>query len=153
MQIIGLSLIVLCLLSFTNPAFIQAPEDPDPVTDGCTGLSSARAKRVVEFFLTFDALSEERQTVGTVDVSLSEIVPVLDAASCTRLNSIVSNNENFRRVDENLPSDEGKFYYKTDDFYYIFWGLRPAHERIRLGPKKLFIVVSGDFETVWEFYM
>ncbi|MEP1890116.1 MAG: hypothetical protein ABJJ14_00505 [Cyclobacteriaceae bacterium] len=138
---------------FTIKGFAQVPEDPDPVTDGCTGYEGARGRKFVEFFLTLDNFSTERVLVGASNVSISEIAPVSEEAACVRLSSIISNNAKYQTVDQSISNDETKYYYQTNDFYYIFWAWKPENDnRIRFGPKRLFIVVSGDFENVWEFY-
>ena len=114
---------------------------------------SRYATQSVQFFLTWANREDDRIEVGATNETVEQIQPVADEAICSQLNQIVRNNPKYKKVDDNLDSKRTKYYYKTENFYYIFWAKKPAYDnRPSTGPRRLFIIVSADFQNVWEKY-
>ena len=112
-----------------------------------------RAHNRLMFFLTLSHMEPERIETGAVSETVSQIRPISDGAICSRLNQIVQNNPKYKSVDQNLNVKRTKYYYRTNNLYYIFWDKKPEFdETISLGPKTLFIVVNKDNWNIWEYY-
>lgn len=146
--LLSTSIIIISLNSFGQ---VLLPDCPYPnATD--------RAYRHVKFFLTLDPWKQNRQECGAIDIPETQIRAVADANTCGKLYSIIDGNSKYKNINDNLSDDRTLFFYRTDDFYYIFWDYKPEPEsapgtvRIRTGPRTLFIVMSKDFKSIWEFY-
>ncbi|MEM6737704.1 MAG: hypothetical protein AAF620_16700 [Bacteroidota bacterium] len=127
-------------------------------TNSCpTFAGSSKAHNKVMFFLTLPDREDKRIQVGATNETVEQIEPVSESIICNELNKIVNNNPKFKAVDHNLDDRRTKYYYQTNNLYYIFWHWKPEDNpengiRIRTGPKTLFIVVNKDFSEVWEHY-
>lgn len=112
--------------------------------------SHDKAYRHVKFYLTSPDLQNERINFGTNNIPVEQIRHVDDEAVCIKLNAILKSNVSFKEIDEE-PDLKKKFYYQTDNFYYIFWDY--TDDKIRFGPKTIFIVVNKAFVVVGTCYM
>lgn len=129
-----------------------------PIIGGSCTSEYDKAKFNVEFFLQMQQHQENREESGTDGISLSQVRIVNTESICSELNSIINNNQKYQDIQANLPSDKTKYFYRTDSFFFIFWDDKPEELpegsiRFKTGPKKIFIVVSQDFQTTWEFYI
>jgi hypothetical protein len=112
-----------------------------------------RAHNAVMFFLTLNEMNDERIETGATTETVSQIRSVSDESICSRLNQIVFSNPKYKSVQDNLPTEEIMYFYRTNNLYYIFWAKKPEYDgKISFGPKSLFIVVSNNFTNIWEFY-
>ena len=114
--------------------------------------SSTRAYKRVNYFLTLPDREDKRIETGATNETVDQIRPVADENICLKLNEIVSGNNLYRKVDASLDEDETKYYHRTDNLYYIFWTKKPEFDRPSFGPRTLFIVVSKDYNSVWQYY-
>lgn len=145
-----LSIVVLCL-------FIQIckAQRPIAVNNNCPNPSGGRkAFFTVRFFLNVYDLQNARVEMGATNETIEQIRPVSDGVVCSALNEIVRNNPKFRLIEDNLKPDRTKYYYRTENFFYIFWDKKPEFDNIpNTGPNKIFVVVSADYQNIWEFYL
>ena len=152
MKITSLRLIVtlaLCLIS--RIGFAQRPAESNVTCINPEG--SQRAHNRIMFFLTFSNREEDRIEVGAINENIEQIRPVADETICSALSQIVLDNPDYKEIDENLEEKDTKYYYRTDNFYYIFWTRKPEYDNwFKTGPQEIFLVVSTDFEQVWEYY-
>jgi hypothetical protein len=143
-----ISILVFCLMS--QIGFAQktiSPINPCPNLTGGEGAHFA-----VMYFLKYPIAENARIETGATNESVDQIKQVSDETICSALNQIVLNTPKYKRVDDNLDTKNTKYYYRTDNFYYIFWDRKPEHDNKITGPKSLFIVVSSNYEHVWEYY-
>ncbi len=134
-------------------AHIAKGQRPPIVTDPCPNPNgSQRAQFSVRFFLTFPAAESARIETGATNETIEQIRPVADATICSALNQIVLNTPKYKSVDDNLDVRDTKYYYRTDNLYYIFWDRKLEHDNKISGPRTLFIVVSADYQNIWEYY-
>lgn len=124
------------------------------IVDTCPNPNGGqRAYNSVKFFLTLSDMLDERNETGTTTESVSQIRSVSEESVCAKLNDIVRGNPKYKRVDDTLDQKRTKYYYRTDNFYYIFWDRKPQYDNIpNTGPKTLFIVVSKDYKKIWQYY-
>ena len=129
------------------------------IETGCPPNGTEKTQFSMEFFLYSPYFEDERSQSGTSGILINEIGSIDSQTICNQLNEIIQGNEEYKRIDQDIPIDETKYFYQTNDFYFIFWDLKAqtpppgGGTRTRLGPKKLFIVISKDFQTIWEFYV
>jgi len=136
------------LIIISNFVVGQNVNDPEV---GCAP-ASERAKTTVEFFLKMSHLENERIQSGTNGVSVSEIKPVTDFSKCARLEQIIELTPKYASIDaEAKGKGRVRFYYQTNNFYYIFWGYND--NIIRTGFRKIFIILNSQFTVVGEFYI
>jgi len=131
------------------------------ITGPCPNPSeSERAQRRVEYFLKYQNREDDRIKAGAENESIEQIRPVVDETICNELNKVVNQTPKYKKIDENLDPKDTKYYYRTDNVFYIFWIRRPEYEtkagsdkiHIHLGPRVIFLVISSDFQNVHEFY-
>ena len=141
------AIIILCM---TNASFGQrfVPENACPSPN-----MSEIAQLRVDFFLTWPSEEDDRIETGANNETVEQIRPVADESICAELNNIVNNTPKYKRINENIDPKDTKYFYRTDNLFYIFWSQRPEYDDIPSpGPRRLFIIVSADFQNVWEKY-
>jgi hypothetical protein len=111
------------------------------------------ANFTVDWFLLSPVAKTERAEAGAINETAEEKSPVSDETICGKLDQIVRNNPKYKNIEDNLPPDRTRYHYSTENFYYVFWDKKPEFEIPGTGPRELFIVVSKDFENIWEFYL
>lgn len=141
-------------LCFFLLAQVSIAQRPIVNSSACPNPSGGqRAHNAVMFFLTLSDMNDERMETGATFETVSQIRSISDETICSRLNQIVLNNPKYKTMQDNLPAQDTKYYYRTDNLYYIFWAKRPEYDgKIALGPKSLFIVVSAANENIWDYY-
>jgi hypothetical protein len=142
------SILLLCLMI----QFTYAQKTITPLNPCSNAEVSQRAHNRVMFFLKFSNREDARIETGATNESVDQIRQVSDETICSALNQIVLNNPKYKSVDDNLDVRNTKYYYRTENFYYIFWDRKPKYDNKITGPKSLFIVVSSNYEHVWEYY-
>ncbi|MGE4288569.1 MAG: hypothetical protein AB7E36_07770 [Salinivirgaceae bacterium] len=105
------------------------------------------SKLSIELFLTDINYEEKRITSGTNNISISEVFAIDNEEECANLKNIVQSNPMYNQIDQ--VTDLRKYFYKTNDFYFIFWQPR----KLSLGPKRLFLVIKKDYSKIYEFYL
>lgn len=142
--------IILSLWMTTNLANSQ-----ELIDDSCPSPTGGRRAHFrVELFLTFPDRTDERIETGATNETVSMIRPVFVDSICLKLNAIVRGNTGYKQIDDNLHESKTKYYYRTDNLYYIFWNKKPQYDGLLLtGPRRLFIVVSKDYQHIWEYYL
>jgi len=83
---------------------------------------------------------------------VEQIRPVSDESICAELNKIINNNTKYKQINDNLKPQNTKYFYRTENLYYIFWNKKPEYDIPSPGPRRIFIIVSADFQNVWEKY-
>ncbi len=101
----------------------------------------------MESFLTNVNHKDKRVASGTENILFTEAQPVGDEAICSVLQNIIQSNSKYRKVDES--SKLRKHFYKTNNFYFVFWNFK----RSGLGSRLLFLVIKKDFSKTYEFYL
>lgn len=95
----------------------------------------------------YDTSKEDKRIAsGTNNIPLSEVRPVEIEIECNTLHNFLLNNLKYQRMVR--EKGQRKFFYQTNDFYYVFW----INDPIGTGPKKIFFVVKKDFSETFEFY-
>jgi len=122
--------------------------------DNCPDLNvSELAQFTVEFFVNPNNYHNRWSEYGVTNQSVEQIRPVSDESICAELNKIINNNTKYKQINDNLKPHNTKYFYRTNDLFYIFWTRRPEYDDVpSLGPRELFIIVSVDFQNVWEIY-
>ena len=108
-----------------------------------------RALFSVKYFLTASDLNKERISSGNTNIPIEEIKHVNNEQVCVKLNNLINSNAKYKEIATSTPKT--KFFYQTNNFYYIFWSY--ADSLPRTGPKRIFIVVNNQFNVVGEFYI
>ncbi|GAB3341690.1 hypothetical protein GCM10027429_30330 [Marivirga atlantica] len=121
--------------------------------NSCTS-NSRLARYRVEFFLTLPDRKVFREETGATGEKVEQIAIVQDENVCNSLQNFISNNRKFKNIDQSIiDTDKQIYFYKTDNFYYVFWGRKPEFDdRPATGPKTLFIVIKNDLSQFWEYY-
>jgi hypothetical protein len=142
----GIILSVLILCAFEMSAQRTA-------VNSCTS-NSRLARYRVEFFLTLPDRKVFREETGATGEKVEQIAIVQDENVCNSLQNFISNNRKFKNIDQSIiDTDKQIYFYKTDNFYYVFWGRKPEFDdRPATGPKTLFIVIKNDLSQFWEYY-
>lgn len=136
------NIILIIVLLFTC-SFNYAQDIPEY---GCTP-SHTKAYLTVKFFLTEEHLEEERIETGTNNIPVEQIRHLEDILTCEKLDAIVSSNTLMQKI--KADTSKTKYYYRTDDFYFIFW----RNMNILMGPKKLIFIVNSNFEVVGQYHI
>lgn len=114
----------------------------------------SRAFNRVKFFIVLPDRENLRQETGAVNEKEEQIRPVTEESACTELNELILTNEKYAQIDSHLREDRAKYYYQTNNFYYIFWTWKPEFDDVpKLGPKTIFIVVKKEGGQHWEYYL
>ncbi|NEV94450.1 hypothetical protein G3567_09880 [Psychroflexus sp. YR1-1] len=138
-------LLILSLI-FTMSTYAQTEQK-----NSCTP-EHTFAKFKVELFLTKNEKSYREKT-GTIEESVDKISAVKNESECIALNNFIEKNDKYHQINQGIDTSlKTIYYYKTSNFYYIFWGFKPEYYRPRMGPKQVFIVVNKDLSQHWEFY-
>jgi hypothetical protein len=116
---------------------------------------SDRAFRAVKLFITSSYYEDEREQVGIINEALEQIEVANDEEECLKLINLIANSPKYNKINQQtIGTNSTIYYYKTHNFYYIFWDKKPAFDSIPYtGPKTLFLVVKKDFSQIWEFYI
>lgn len=133
----------LITLILTINSFASAQELNDP---SCP-VDNYKERFIVESFLTEAHLQDERIESGTNEVETSEISIIEDKAICQNLDFLVSSHTLMKNIDD--EEVKTKFYYKTNNFYFIFW----LQLNQLLGPKFPIFIVNKNFELVGVYYI
>lgn len=125
-----------------------------PQMSACTPESSSAEFRV-ELFLTLADRENLRQETGTTNETVEQIAVVEDEQDCSSLKNLIWDNQNYNRINQSMAGrDKQIYFYKTNNFYYVFWNKKPESDGIpRTGPKTLFLVIKKDLSQVWEYYL
>lgn len=116
--------------------------------DNCTP-SHDRALFMVKYYLTASDLNEDRIKTGTNNIPIEQVKHVDNEVICKKLDAIVTSNAKFNEI--NKTTKRTKFFYQTNDFYYIFWDYIDG--KLRTGSKRVFIVVNKSFVVVGVSYV
>jgi hypothetical protein len=144
-----ISILVFCLMTQIGYAQNQIiPINSCPNPNG-----SKLADFAVDWFLLSAVAKEDREKVGATNEAAEEKMPVSDETICAKLNQIVRDNPEYKKIEDNLAPDRTRYQYRTENYYYIFWSRKPEFETPRTGPKRLFIIISKDFENIWEIFL
>lgn len=142
MKSISILVSLFILISFQ----LQAQEMP--------GISECQYPNETEFsrfsmenFLTGVNHIDKRIESGTENVKVNEIQVIIDETECLSLRNFILSNSKYKKVDE-FPKLR-KFFYKSDDFYFVFWKQKKL---VLGGGRKLFLVIKKDFSKTYEFY-
>lgn len=146
----SIKLIIVLFVCFCTQ-LVNAQKTIKPVNHCSNPDGWKRAHNSVMFFLTLSHMEEQRVETGTNNEAEDQIRPVTDQTICAALSQIVLNTPKYKSIDDNLDERNTKYFYRTDNFYYIFWDRKPEHDNKITGPKSLFIIVSEDFEDIWEY--
>ncbi len=125
-----------------------------PVINPCSNPDGGeRAFFTVRYFLTAPIMADARVQAGVTNETVEQIRPIADANICSMLNQIVSSTPKYANIDGSLEADRTKYYFRTNNFYYIFWNKKPEYDNLpNTGLKKLFIVISADYQSRQDFY-
>ena len=144
------AILMLLIVFVTSFSFGQrfVPENACPSPN-----MSERAQFIVDSFLRTPYKEDDRIETSATNETVEQIRPVADESICAELNNIVNNTPKYKRINENIDPKDTKYFYRTDNLFYIFWSQRPEYDDIPSpGPRRLFIIVSADFQNVWEKY-
>lgn len=149
-NIISFFLIASAMLLVPQQLNGQILNDP-----GCPSPNGGeRANFIVKFFLSASIYEDERTESGTNGIAEDQIRPVSNEAICSSLNGIIKGNYKYKEIDNNTSDEKMIYFYRTDEFYFIFWSRKPQYDNVpNTGPKTLFLVISADFQSIWEFYI
>lgn len=103
----------------------------------------------MKFYLTAIHLKNDRIKSGTNNIPIEQIRHVDNEETCKKLNAIVVSSAKFNEI--NKTTKRTKFFYQTNDFYYIFWDYIDGN--LRTGSKRIFIVVNKSFAVVGVSYV
>lgn len=112
--------------------------------------SHEKALFSVEYYLTSHHLEEERISTGTDNIPVEQISHVNNPNDCEKLNKIIKSNQKFSKINSE-PISGTKFYYQTDDFYFIFW--TEVNKIVLGGPKSIFIVINKQTDQISTCYI
>ena len=119
------------------------------------GADSRRAHDKVELFLTLPQEAETRHEVGAGNETVDAIEVVTDVQACQALSQIIQQNEKYNSINLEIAQKPNKvlYMYQTENLYYLYWDYDESmDDMILLGPHKLFIVASKDYNQIWEYY-
>ncbi|PKG41188.1 hypothetical protein [Psychroflexus sp. MES1-P1E] len=106
----------------------------------------------IELFLEVHD-SKYRQKSGTLNENKSQIQVVSNLKECKALKSFISEHKKYNEIDQKLRDEETIYFYKTSNFFYVFWNYKPEFYRPRMGSTKRFVVINDDFSQSWLFYL
>ena len=142
--LIGIALLTMC-------STLQAQDTPETE---CTQ-SHEDAFITMKIFLTYksDKIKQHRVESGTNHIPLSQVSHVDDPIACARISTIILNSvPEFKG--QLVYMDCTKFYYQTDEFYYIFGRFINTEDEVRIsGPMQLFIIVNKESESIYKCYI
>lgn len=138
----GITFISIMLISFS--VYSQ--------TDKTNACSPERpfGKSKIERFLTIHK-SDYRQKSGTSNEKTSQIELVSDSKECLALRTFIGENKTYNQLNQKISDEETIYFYKTSNFYYLFWDYKPESFRPRMGSPKPFIFVTKDLTQSWDF--
>ena len=141
-----------------NPVSAQMIELEEDSTNLCLqhGSNSRKAFGNVKLFLILPQRAELRQEVGAGHETVEAIEAVTDEQVCQALSQIIQQNEKYNSINLEIAQKPNKvlYMYKTENLYYLYWDYDESmDDMIVLGPHKLFIVVSKDYNQIWEYYL
>ena len=146
----NITLVLIFMFSATLITYGQTSSTCDEIFHSSKGTQS------VEFFLTIVGdinLEEFRAEIGIFNESIERINEVNDGDVCLHLQEIINGDEVLNGIENNLSEDRGKYYYETENFYYLFWRRKPEFDNIpRTGPKTIFVVIKDDLSEYWKYY-
>jgi len=137
-----LIIIVLALLTF-NISYAQ--EMPN---SNCTP-THRKAEFSMNYYLLDPYNEPARTEAGTNNISAEEISHVDNPIDCKNITNIINSNAKLKHINQNETTT--KFYYQTNNFYYVFW--REIHKTIIGGPKFIFVVINKNSEEIFISYM
>lgn len=144
-----ISILLLCLMV----QFVYAQRTIPPISHCSNPNGGNAAHFAVRYFLQNPIAESARIETGATSETIEQIRAVADETICSALNQIVLNTPKYKTVDDNLNAKRTKYFYRTNNLYYIFWERKPEYDEIPyMGPKTLFIVVSADYQNIWEYY-
>ncbi|MEM6737706.1 MAG: hypothetical protein AAF620_16710 [Bacteroidota bacterium] len=148
------SLKFIVILIFCFNAYSSYAQKQIKAFNPCSNLDGwKRSDFRVKFFLEIPDKENTLINAGINNESIDQVRPVADSIICSALNDIVLNSPRLKSIDDSLDEKRTRYYYRTDNFYYIFWDRKPEYDNTpSTSPKKLFIIVSADYEHVWETY-
>jgi hypothetical protein len=150
-MIANTTLITVIMMFFTYNVMAQRiPIATNPCPTACTS-----AKFRVELFLTVPDRQSLRQETGALNEKVEQITTVTDQQSCSALQHLITNNEEYNQINQSLVgSDNQLYFYQTNKLYYVFCNKKPAFAGIQItGGKTIFLVVKKDLSQVWEYYL
>ena len=108
--------LVLVILLFLGVSDYSTKLDTSHLN--CTQ-ESDRAKRGVVFFLTLDqkSFAQERVRLGLENIPPEQVKHVANEENCKNLEELSKSSSDWE-ID---LSNRDKFYYRTDDFYFILY--------------------------------
>lgn len=120
----------------------------DSIDNQCT-TGHDEALQTLKIYLTWDYLEDKRVNVGTNNISVSEVRHVDNPIVCKKITKLINSNIKLKQIAEN--SEKAKFYYQTNEFYYVFW--EEINKNIIMGPKKIFVVINKSTEQIFIDYI
>ncbi|MBZ9652203.1 hypothetical protein [Psychroflexus montanilacus] len=109
-------------------------------------------KLKIELFLTVHD-SKYRQKSGTLNEKKSQIKLVSNLKECKALRFYIAQNKIYRELNEKITDEETIYFYKTSNFFYVFWNYKPEFYRPKMGSTKPFVVINNDLSQSWLFYL
>ncbi|MFT4740489.1 MAG: hypothetical protein ACI9XJ_001288 [Marivirga sp.] len=145
--IIGLILFAcICSSGYSQKSLIQ----PDISCSSTTEF----ANFIVESFLTRADRTSLRTESGTTNESISQISVVSNEQECTKISGFVLNKTKYRNIHDSMSNDRQIYSYKTNNYYYVFWSAKPAFaDRVKTGPRQIFLVIKKDLSQIFEYYL
>lgn len=142
------------MLTFCFTAQVSYSQRPIVPSNACLNPNGGeRAHFYVKSFLTFADSQNARIETNATNETVDQIQSVSDPAICAALNQIIQNTPKYKNIDDNIDAKSTKYFYRTNNIFYIFWTRKPEYDDIpNTGPQKLFIVVSADYQNIWEYY-
>ena len=135
-------LVIICALN--NIKAQDVSENP------CTSNHEQAFERMTNY-LTWGYLKEMRINAGIDNIPIEQISHVDSPAACIKITAILNEVPKLKNIMENMQ--EPKFYYQSNDFYYVFWMKILDDGMIRLGPKTIFIVINIKTEEIFTDYI
>ncbi|MEM6737774.1 MAG: hypothetical protein AAF620_17070 [Bacteroidota bacterium] len=125
-----------------------------PITTSSCTSGSRFAHFSVKLFLTLPDRQNSRIETGAINETVDQIAVLEDEEACNSLQNFISSNQKFDDINQSIiGTDKQMYFYKTDNFYYVFWAKKPEFDdRYGTGPKSLFIVIKNDLSQFWEYY-
>jgi len=134
---------ITIVLSFITIAFVYSQEFN---ASDCT---PTHRKAEFSIYLTYKVMEEERIKAGTTNISLNEVRHVDNPVECRRITRILNSVPRLKEIND--FEETTKFYYKTNNFYYVFW--EEIHKNMLGGPRSIFIVIKKDNEEIFTCFM
>ena len=134
---------IIVILLAVNNTYAQEMPNSD-----CTP-THEDAEFSMNYYLLDPYNEPARIKAGTNNISAEEISHVDNPDDCLKITNIINSNAKLKHINQN--STKTKFYYQTNDFYYVFW--EEIHKTIIGGPKFIFIVINKSSEEIFISYM